>query len=681
MISRLADAIAWYQAGYMPLPVKPDGSKAPAVRSWTTYQKERPSLTEVIELFKVDHDGLGILTGAVSGNFELLELEGRAVEEMYWSRLGQAFFDHDQHELWERIQEGYIERTPSGGIHFYYRVDGRARRNTKLARRPGANGPEVLIETRGEGGFTVIAPSAGRSHPTGEPWVIFKGAPSDIPLITEEELDTIHAIASTLDEMPVQEPPPPSRGNLSLASEGLRPGDDFNARATWKEILEPHGWTCSKHYGRNLYGWRKPGKTHPGISATTGRNEADRLYVFSTSTEFEPERPYSKFGAYSLLVYGGDFAAAARDLRARGYGGDRPDPKVGAADKPQLTVVDGTSAVAPAPAAEAQTGFAFTHGGTFILDTDPNPIAVWGRGDSVLMASGEALIIAAPQGCGKTTLAGQIMLGRCGFEEYTELLNYPILPGQGRVLYLAMDRPKQAARSFRRMVGTAWRGDLDEKLAVWQGPPPGDIAKYPHLLLELCKRAEADTVIVDSLKDAAVGLSDDDIGAGYNRARQIAIADGVEVIELHHLRKLPSTKNNRSPAIDDLYGSTWLTSGAGSVILLTGEPGDSVVGFHHVKQPVAEVGPLRVSHDHLNGRSTIWHQVDLVPLARTRLSGISALEAAQAMFETDKPTTNEKEKARRKLDHLVKIGLLEVVKEGQPGADPTRYGGRVRGAD
>jgi hypothetical protein len=40
----------------------------------------------------------------------------------------------------------------------------------------------------------------------------------------------------------------------------------------------------------------------------------------------------------------------------------------------------------------------------------------------------------------------------------------------------------------------------------------------------LCEDADADTVVVDSLKDAAIGLSHDDVGSAYNRARQIAIA-------------------------------------------------------------------------------------------------------------------------------------------------------------
>lgn len=80
------------------------------------------------------------------------------------------------------------------------------------------------------------------------------------------------------------------------------------------------------------------------------------------------------------------------------------------------------------------------------------------------------------------------------------------------------------------------------------------MARYPNLLLKLCEDADADTVIIDSLKDAAIGLSDDDVGAAYNRGRQKALAAGVQVTESHHLRKALSGVKAEHPTIDDVYG-------------------------------------------------------------------------------------------------------------------------------
>lgn len=330
--------------------------------------------------------------------------------------------------------------------------------------------------------------------------------------------------------------------------------------------------------------------------------------------------------------------------------------------------------LAETPADDEPSPWEFAEGGSFILDTPPNPTPLWGSGDDVLLADGEALVIAGGQGAGKTTLAQQLALGRCGFDEFATLLGYPVQPGK-RVLYLAMDRPRQAARSFRRMVGDAWRDELNARLVVWQGPPPGDLARHPSVLVTMCRKAAADTVIVDSLKDAAVGLSDDEVGAGWNRARQMAITAGVQVVELHHNRKAISGAKAERATIDDLYGSTWITSGAGSVVLLAGAPGDPIVRLQHVKQPASEVGPLQIVHDHTIGRSTVWHAADLLTVVAATPGGLTAVDAARALFESEKPTPSEREKARRKLDRLVAEGSLAVLDEGNKAAgQPTRWG-------
>ena len=88
-------------------------------------------------------------------------------------------------------------------------------------------------------------------------------------------------------------------------------------------------------------------------------------------------------------------------------------------------------------------------------------------------------------------------------------------------------------------------------------------------------------------------------------------------------------------------------------------PGDSVVGLHHVKQPAEDVGPLRLLHDHEHGQTRIFHVVDLVAIT-TAAGSLSAIDAGCALFETDKPTSNQREKARRRLDQLVRRGELVV---------------------
>lgn len=319
--------------------------------------------------------------------------------------------------------------------------------------------------------------------------------------------------------------------------------------------------------------------------------------------------------------------------------------------------------------------YRFITGGAFILDASETPVAVWGDGTQVLSAEGESTVIAAPQGTGKSTIAQQWALGRAGFPEYAKLLGYPVTPAGRRVLYLAMDRPRQIARSLRRMVGEAFRAELDATLSIWAGPPPYDMAQHPALLAEMARAADADTVVVDSLKDAAIGLTDDTVAAGWNRARQHALADGIQLMELHHNRKAPGgvTGKKPPPTIDDVYGSTWITSGAGSVFLIEGKAGDVYVKFHHVKSPLEPVGPLSLHHDHDHGQTSVTEELDLRVLVK-HAGRMTAQAAAQQLFGTESPDRNQVEKVRRDLERLERLGAIRVLEPGGRGGPATVWG-------
>jgi replicative DNA helicase len=309
---------------------------------------------------------------------------------------------------------------------------------------------------------------------------------------------------------------------------------------------------------------------------------------------------------------------------------------------------------------EAMTSTRVFDGASFLLAKDETPPAIWGRGDDILWARGEALIIWGPQGVGKTTVAGQLLAGALGI--LPEVLGLPVVPTKKKVLYLAMDRPKQAKRSLARLFGPEHEAILRERLVIWTGPPPADFAVVPEAMLEMAQTYDADMVFVDSLKDAAVGLSKDEVGAGYNRARQLALSEGVEVVELHHPRK--AGENGAKPdGINDMYGSTWIPSGAGSAVLLWGEAGDSLVEFYHRKQPMNTVGPFKIEHDAHSGVSAVQidDRLDLVALARRcATTGVGAKDAAAVLHDTPNPNDRQTAQARRKLQDLEKKGLLVV---------------------
>ncbi|WP_161967020.1 AAA family ATPase [Mycobacterium marinum] len=302
------------------------------------------------------------------------------------------------------------------------------------------------------------------------------------------------------------------------------------------------------------------------------------------------------------------------------------------------------------------SGDRYVDGGSFIHDIPDVTPAVWGTGSDVLWAEGEDLIIAGPQGVGKSTIAGLLVQAMI---EGGEVLDYPV-KRVDKVLYLAMDRPQQIARALRRQLKHLDREFIAQHLKVWKGPPPEDLAKFPDRLLAMAIKAGAEVVVVDSLKDAALGLSSDEVGAGWNRARQTLLAAGIQLLSLHHDRKANDTT---APAVEKIYGSIWITGGAGSIIHLDGEPGDPIVRLTQVKKPDAEVGPYILSVDNSAGTISIFEEVDLVTMAG-QPGGVTASAAAAALFESDKPSRAQKEKARRRLEKLREQGLLAAVTVG-----------------
>ena len=295
-------------------------------------------------------------------------------------------------------------------------------------------------------------------------------------------------------------------------------------------------------------------------------------------------------------------------------------------------------------------------GATFVLGVPDTIPTIWGDASGVLWAKGEGLLLVGPDGVGKTSLAQQLVLARIGIR--TGLLSMPVEEAPGRVLYIAADRPRQAASSLRRMVRPEHEETLRDRLVVWKGPLDFDLTKSPKLLREFVDGfGDVSDVVVDSLKDVASDLSKDDVGSRVSMAFQELIASDYELLALHHQRK-QQQGGGKPRSLADVYGSRWLTAGMGSVALLWGDPGDLVVEFRHLKQPEGEVGPLNVLHDHDRGIAVVHERADLLTFVAAARYGVTVADAANVLFETETPNRNETEKARRRLERAVKDGHL-----------------------
>lgn len=664
----LLAAMEAHEAGLSVLPPREDGTKAPDADEWTSRQAVRATEAEVRAMYANGRRGLGLVCGAVSGGLEMFEFEGRAIEAGLADALIDAAEACGLGELVGRIAEGYTEATPSGGLHWLFRTESPI--TTKLACGPDRL---PLIETKGEGGFTITAPSHGTVHPSGQPWRMVAGSFATIATITAEEQAELHRLAATFDQRP-KAPAVEARSERTPHGGGGRwevtPGDDFNERASWTDVLEPHGWRRLFTTAGGNEHWCRPGKSR-GTSATVSEGGAGTLYVFTSSTVFEVDTAYSRFGAYAMLKHGGDFREAARALEQEGYGrareaiAPRSTTSRGASEEPGQE--DDLRQIVQGRAKRQQID-----GATFILDVPEEVQAVWGDGEQVAWSAGEPLLINGSTGVGKTTIAQQVACARMGLR--SEVLGLAVKPDARRVLYIAADRPPQAARSMRRMVTEEHRQVLAERLVVWRGPLPYDLTRVPEVLAAMAEEFGAGTVIIDSLKDVAAKLSEDDTGSKVNQAMQLACLAGVEVMALHHQRKRQQG-GGKPKTLDDVYGSTWLTAGAGSVLLVWGEAGDAVVELSHLKQPVDAIGPLTLVHDHERGVTTVQGEVDLLGVVRTS-NGITAAGAARALFKTEAPEANQVERARRRLDGLCRKGFAHKEEPrvgGDGGGKAARY--------
>ncbi len=292
--------------------------------------------------------------------------------------------------------------------------------------------------------------------------------------------------------------------------------------------------------------------------------------------------------------------------------------------------------------------------------------AVWGKGDAVLWAEGEPLMIYGPDGVGKTSLAQQVVLHICGIRQDV-LLDLPIVRAERPVLYLACDRPRQARRSLYRMIPREKHEDLRDRLLVWEGPLPFVIPAQTKALLDFCQLHDAGYLVIDSLKDVAVELTNPEVALKVNQAFQWLNASGIELLVLHHPRKDPAGAPAKAKALADVYGDRNFVSGMGSVISLHGKGGDPIVELEHLKQPAGEVGPFKILHDHDLGVSTLFEHSTLIDILTDAERPLVVSEIACRFFGVVEAERNQMEKVRREMRKLVAERQVQEM-QGEGGS-------------
>lgn len=521
----------WYDAGYCVVPSHEDGGKRPWGR-WKDYQASAMPWGDLEGLLATGrYTGIGAIMGTASGNTELLEIEGpSSAVSLAIARLKAAAAERGCEDLLGRVFSGCMIRSAGDGLHLFVRLaDGTAKGNTKLAM--SADG-QVVAETRGEGGFVIVAPTPGRNgHADGKAYAfIGPSNPASTAVITAAERDELHALfTAALDETPAApEVVIPTRPLEPLA--GTSSLDAFRA-TSWAAILQPLGWTWDHRDDTRDY-WVRPGKSAAdGISASTIKDGP--MVCFSTNAGLPTDIGLSKGQVYAHLHHGGDMSAASRALSDQGFGdrlgipplasweptaaqpaagiaheAEQPDWYTSAVQRrySELKVTEDARALLAAEKAGAAPDLAGISLADFLAEPDA-PVRY--RVEGLWPAEGRVLLAAAAKS-GKTTMvAANLLPSLVDGREF--LGRYGASTVDGNVVLMNMEVGENTLRRWMRDSGIENAGRV--LVANLRGKATAltlNTEAGRSRLAEWLRAAEAEVVILDPLAPVLASLGLDE---------------------------------------------------------------------------------------------------------------------------------------------------------------------------
>ena len=247
-------------------------------------------------------DAFCILCGGISKNLECLDFDQQGIFFNEWKK-------NIPDELFGKL---YVETTLKGGFHVIYHCTEPVERNSKLAYTDDGL---IAIETRGEGGLVVTAPTPQ--------YKTVQGNILNIAVISSAERKLLLNSARMLNQK--QEAPEASKKQVKAVFRAadyddayswvIDPISDFNRRFDLNGFLLAVGWTVQHETSDCTY-YCRPFK-RDGISASWN---GETFYIFSTNTELEAERAYNPFQVYSAYMDSNNYSATYKRIIALGYG-------------------------------------------------------------------------------------------------------------------------------------------------------------------------------------------------------------------------------------------------------------------------------------------------------------------------------------------------------------------------
>lgn len=267
---------------------------------WKLYQKEIINEKELdFQMLRAKTTAIGMVGGAVSGNLEIIDIDVKN-----WEGIDVRLFEDIRDfmpDFWDVIR---IHRTPSGGSHIPYKIsDHEAEGSLKLCWKEGEK--QAAIETKGEGGYVLVNPSANYS--------VIKDNP--IPIITWEQRNRLIAICRGYNERVKTDIIVTTKVQNDYYDEN--PFQHFNGSIEAEQLPLAYGWKLEGQ-NSNFIWFTRPGKDRGvGMSFNRGKRV---FFMFTSSTEFEPDRGYNPSTVLSILAHAGDRKKTFAYLVEKGYG-------------------------------------------------------------------------------------------------------------------------------------------------------------------------------------------------------------------------------------------------------------------------------------------------------------------------------------------------------------------------
>lgn len=284
--------------------------------AWKQYQNEHISPEVLIsQIADIRAAGIAIICGKISGNLEVIDIDCK------YDLTGTLYAD-----LIEALPESIAKkmlviRTKNNGYHLYYRCKS-ITGNKKLAQRKAT--PEeatvgdkvlVLIETRGEGGYVVAPPTEGYTTIQN----------NQIEVITEQEREIILSVCESFNQLKdeVKDFKHMHQAHHAGGAD-ITPWADYNQRGIDDILsrLSAAGWKEVRRTEEKAV-FLRPGKTDSKSSGDFNFT-LGWFSVFTTSSEFHPNKAYRPSDVFCVLEKIKDGGELYKRLRDLGYGSSEP---------------------------------------------------------------------------------------------------------------------------------------------------------------------------------------------------------------------------------------------------------------------------------------------------------------------------------------------------------------------